>query len=112
MAPIIKERGYVCNPSTISINMKYYSKINSVKIHFKLYNEEAFYLRYRFSPTSDTKDYDLFLEYICKMLFGSQTQNIDNFTKLLSDKDHMKGEYVYKNLKNVKNKNGTTIWSK
>ena len=110
MHPVVKEASYVCIPSTISINMKYSVKLNSVKIYFNIYNKEAFYLRYRFSATSKTKDYDEFLEYICNMLFDNDMVDIDAFTDLLSDDDCLKGEYIYKNLKNVKKKSGATIW--
>ena len=104
MNPVVKEASYVCIPSAISINMKYSVKLNSVKIYFNIYNKEAFYLRYRFSATSKTKDYDEFLE------FDNDMVDIDAFTDLLSDDDCLKGEYIYKNLKNVKKKSGATIW--
>jgi len=107
---IIKEVDYVCEPSSINIKVKYDSRYGNATTHFYINNKEATSFTYKFSFPNSKDDYHRFLGNVCDLLFNSLEMN--EFIEYLPDDEYLKGQYVYKFLKNIRSKDGKMVWKK
>ena len=103
----IKEMGYVCEPSTISIKMIYDNTEGKVNVNF--YNGEviSFFASQTMHMTKKREDFDVMLKFVLITLFEMYDRN--SFQEEILD-GNIQGLNIYDDLQRVRNKLGTVIW--
>tara|TARA_R110000824_G_scaffold1178_2_gene6326 strand:+ start:4307 stop:4642 length:336 start_codon:yes stop_codon:yes gene_type:complete len=110
MKSLIKEADYVCEPSNLSIKLRYAPKGGGTKITFYIDNVAALERFYRVNPSTDRGTYDAAVVRLCHRWFESV--GLDEFIERLSADEYLKGKYIYTHLRKVLTKSGRKVWEK
>ena len=107
--PIIKERGYVCDPPYLSI--KAFQGVPHQGLTIKIYIDTtlSFLQFYKTHLTNDRDILDEKVKYVLNLLLLSLTR--DEFENSILGTT-ISGLNFYDKVKWVKNKSGTTVWKR
>ena len=104
---VVDNAKFLCDPRNITVDVKYnYS--GTVTVSFNLNGKSAFNLelRTRTIPKKEKDYYDI-VKRVCNMFVNLEEDELYDICD-----QYMIGLNIHRNIKNVINRSGTTVWSR